>query len=318
MEDIVDIPKYHYNKGTALPKADESRVEAAFKQVFDRVIPLPETPLNFSPEQEQMITSLIQYQSAWIKENLHISIDSRIPSLDKIRIYSPEDFQVINARLGRHPGGVAITTTPVNEIIARSQEDKDVLCHIIGHELLHTYSDHGIQVKDIYKEDRTNFVIDLKSDGYVNVKKKVFEGIDEWIKEMMNIEILDGYRKKDGREMRGFVAGGYVPGVLFLAKIVDLAAQKMEIPVPARELRKLLYTGFLTGNFSALRFFNEAFGKDALRVLSTLGPLTSEDDLADIFVNSFNGDRNEYLEDVARLGRGERGSIINGISVTGI
>lgn len=129
--------------------------------------------------------------------------------------------------------------------------------------------------------------------GFENLRNNRLEGPNEWITEMMSTEILDQFKRQLLHEQNPIHPIGYARGVVVLTTLIDKAAEKLQ--VKTKQLRNLLYIGMLTGNFGTLRFFNEAFGKDTLRTLSTMQSDESEERLADVF-QTLTGDRNLFQD----------------------
>lgn len=297
MDDVIELPKFRYNDKNINTAPHISSYETVITQAFEGIYPTPEKPLVLPPEQAEMVNNIINFQSQWIKKNLGISVDSRIPPPEDISFYSEEDFKAISKRFNLQDYSSAITFAARRAILINLPEGQNTFMDIVGHELIHTLSDYSIKITGFEESPNTPQLMPVTS-GLKNRKNGVFQGMGEWITQMMNVEILNEYKRTELHQDQIINPSSYQGATLFLSLLVEQAAERLQ--VPAKNLRNLLYIGLLTGNTGTLRFFNEAFGKDSIRMLSQL----SDDTAAVDFINPFQiltGNPDLYKDSVNTL-----------------
>ena len=223
---------------------------------------ISEVPLSITYERCCNIDNLIDTQSKWIKTNLNLNINNRIPKRDKINFYVDEEFQKISIKENLSLGISGVCYHPYNQILIREAPTENETMRILAHELIHAYSS---QVISFVKEGNNIKHVKSKIMGYSN-DNNVFRYFDEVLTEMMTVEISDTIRKRNGKDYITNIPLGYGTDLLLFDLIFSDAANALSIG--QKQLRHLLYHGYLVGDHSSLRVFDKVFGKDTLRVIA--------------------------------------------------
>lgn len=80
--DVNPVPRLRYPKAKTPTQENQAKIDQHLEHYHDEILP---SPIEISSEQKTLLGDLINFQSNWIKQQLGISVDSRIPSTDKIR-----------------------------------------------------------------------------------------------------------------------------------------------------------------------------------------------------------------------------------------
>ena len=209
-----------------------------------------------SPELKSEILALQNFQADWIKTNLNLDPRKRSVKLDNINFYPSEIFDTLpDANEDGDQNGYYSQGTW--EIGIRQQASQAATLEVLAHELL-----EGLQGQVVHMQKRPDTgVIRVRQNlvGYINKSKRRAILLNEMVNEMMNIEILDDYRRaQGGKDYLTDINIAYSESVIFLDMFTKEAAGRLG--KTAKELRFGLYRGLLTNDFNQLRFVAEAFG----------------------------------------------------------
>jgi len=98
-----------------------------------------------------------------------------------------------------------------------------------------------------------------------NAANEVFSYFNEIVTESINLETLLHLYQNRSKALLGHVSQAYKRGMIWLNMIIEQIATSTQ--QNAGVVRLALYRAYFTGDYSILKTFHQAFGRDALRRL---------------------------------------------------
>jgi hypothetical protein len=219
--------------------------------------------------------------------------------------------------------GSAFANYSTRGIVLKSDVNPTVIYRSLSHELMHAWSFSS----DVFNRDSTGEIkkISDKKIGYVNnlkienseSKRAAFLGFNEWLTEYMQLESLQFQRDQQlGSDYTEPGPIGYHSGVMVLDHLFRVARQRA--PEKFADLKNHLYRGYFTGETHGLRLLGDIFGKEFLKLLSTIQLDSQGLSSILVYLHKNENDRPLFDELVARSEKynaGEGVQLLNGIII---
>ena len=214
-----ELSRYSFYKGANLSAGEKQEV-TRYLDSF-RFIQLENSNRIVNPEREMAVHGLIMNLINWADNKLNLSLEGRIPSMDKIIFASPQTFQRLTQKYRNqgqgNPIGWHIFESGECVILERDTEEETL--RIANHEIVHIFSRKDFQVK------KRGYTLQIKSgglSGYKNIRNGALKGINEIVTEMINVESLDHYRKSpDGDDYLTNSPLHYHPAFILFDMIIE-------------------------------------------------------------------------------------------------
>jgi len=189
----------------------------------------------------------------WAKERLGLRLGKRRPHQESVVVKDVSGYEDISGR------GFADVLTRDIYAVAKGPKDGTFL-KILGHELGHLFACTSLH------PSREGFVKGGRT-GYENVSSRNYKEFNDWVNEMINQEVLQMGRQRDGLAIE--VEDHYsAEGLIILdTLLVDLSRRRKR---RYDQTANIFYQGYFTGDTKGLRLIKDAYGVEALKALSQL------------------------------------------------
>ncbi|HLC69941.1 MAG TPA: hypothetical protein VJH75_02755 [Patescibacteria group bacterium] len=190
---------------------------------------------------------------AWARERLGLDLGRRKPHSESVVIREVSGYEEINQR--------GYTDVITRDIYAAALQSKDAtFLSILGHELGHLFAATSLH------PDQEKFVRGGRT-GYENLSTGNYQEFNDWINEMINQEVLQMGRQRDG--LRIEVEDHFRPeGLIILDTLwVDLSRRRKK---RYDQISDVFYRGYFTGDTRGLRMIKDTYGVEALKALSQI------------------------------------------------
>lgn len=261
------------------------------------------------------VVEIIANQISWIRENLGLDVTNRLPQIEKIRFLSEHDRQKFIIDYKKDPTWQGVCTYSFKEILVSKQEnDWPSTISLLNHELVHNFSYAALKITVDPSVTPRQIEINQSTSGFSNAKNNSLEQFNEAITDTLSLEMLASYEAKfPNRPYLDNINISYYAEVFFLDLLIKKLATNTDSSVD--EVKKKIYRGYCEGDFTVLKIFDQALGKDTLKKLAKMKFDYSDWKSMVSFVSQFDIDIDEWRKMMGAYQRGEFVTLATGISV---
>lgn len=296
---LENLPRFQFNKFPNLTAHEVKAIEGNARQYS--VIPA-EKSIPISPERAEAIKVLVQNQVDWAKERLGISLDKRMPWMEKIRYFSSDIYKTLDTVCD------GIHTPITNDISLPEQPTEEKTLVDTNHELVHQFS-------------RQLLSVHRRSDGWRNIESYFlgyqhngkFQFFNEIITEMVNAEQLQFLLETKGIDYTQ-TQRGYHPGLLFFDMVLDKVSSSLNID--RREMQADLYRGLFKGDMTVIRPFRSVFDHETVQILADFDrTYATSAAVLGVFADKFGINEEEYRQKVTEYEQGKEVEFLGGMKI---
>ena len=301
--EIKRLPRYKFNRGAELSEEEKEAITSFLKE---REITVPEGSKETQEELREEFGKMIANAYEWTEQVLGLDVRDREPVPEKIVVMKPEEYKKMlgelwDASTGGHYHGMSEAIFVLERGLARTTGN-------FNHELVHRLSQ---ATRKIERDENEQINIGMHSVGFANEKTESLLFVNEWMTEMINMEMLSYHdsNSKDKKILPDYNLG-YHEGIFFFDLVLNEAAGRLGIE--NKNLRHDLYKAYFEGNTAALGVIDNAFGKGSL---SNLALIKKQDyNFAPLRALAVKfGVVSQYNEKLKTYGKGTEVTILDGI-----
>ena len=274
MEDMPnprELPVIHLQKGFAGEPVSQRVKDRVTRELVTWKL-FPDSEISpAKQEQKELMQQFAQEMSEWIVLRTGYDVSKKIrQASEKTQFYTEDEWKQLQAVLPalqeqKQDGGYVSFT---NEIAVELTGTPAAIDHRIIHELVHAASHSAVFIVADPEDQQSMFLDNTRGlSGYKNLATNAFYLFDESITELMTIEfeIWRQYKATKGQNIPRIL---YDTGVIFFDMAIENAAKR--VGKTPEEMRTAIYAGYLSGDSTQLQVLTQAFGKDALKTISSM------------------------------------------------
>lgn len=235
---------------------------------------------------------------ALIRDRLDLDVTSRLPSVDKIYIYTNEEFIRVAEYFGDVDNVLKGVAVGVNHMIfLRDYDTPDHLIHDFRHELLHLLARNLVCFDTIGVSEGGGVSLNISPKYFVgfSTPNGAFEAFNEAVTELIALEMWEFTRAEASFECFDQPACAYERLVVFLDVLIAAVSKRLRIE-DVKEFKKTVYQAYFSGDFSVLKSFYKTMGRTSFIKFARLNSTAEKTELVDILKESGFSDEALYFE----------------------